>query len=223
MDANILEISIFYYCFILTPLASKIDSCNPPSDSIIILKSLIVAIFFHPKPIEIIFGKLRSIGIGGLLDFDATLPLVAIHLILLILLLEYLLFKRNSQVRIRRSSETLSHVDSGDTKVDKILRALYLMKIRASLKNALAIKNSVIFSLMFKSFERSLISKKEKKNKKIYHNSIQQIMNCKTGHGRSSVDNVNNYSLKRNFSCGFDHLPGSFIKHLDVDKNNFTD
>ena len=48
-------------------------------------------------------------------------------------------------------------------------------------------------------------------------------MNCKTGHGRSSVDNVNNYSLKRNFSCGFDHLPGSFIKHLDVDKNNFTD
>ena len=75
MDANILEISIFYYCFILTPLASKIDSCNPPSDSIIILKSLIVAIFFHPKPIEIIFGKLRSIGIGGLLDFDATLPL----------------------------------------------------------------------------------------------------------------------------------------------------
>ena len=107
----------------------------------------------------VIYGQLRSIGTGGLLDFDTTLPLVAIHVILLMVGL-YLYFSEPvSQVCIRRSSKTLSYVDYGDTRVNKILRAYYKIRIQDSLKNALTRRNYLIFCTMFHSFTRSSLAK----------------------------------------------------------------
>ena len=94
-----------------------------------------------------ICGQLRCIGIGGLLDFDTTLPLVAIHLMLLMIALKFGLLRPHRQISIRRSYEILSYVKFGDVQVDKILRVFYIKKIRDKLKNALAVRNSVIFAL----------------------------------------------------------------------------
>ena len=121
----------------------------------------------------------RLIGIGGLLDFDTTLPLAAIHFILLMIMLKFYLLRPTRQISVRRSSEMLSYVEFGDAQVDKILRVFYKMKIHDWLENAITTRNSVIFASMVKSFNNSLIKKNKRRVLAIFKKSLKGVIRTK--------------------------------------------
>ena len=144
--------------------------------------------------------QLRCIGIGGLLDFDTTLPLVAIHLMLLMIALKFGLLRPHRQISIRRS-----YVKFGDVQVDKILRVFYIKKIRDRLKNALAARNSVIFALMVQSFGDSLVKKNERYVLRIYRNSLtsnrKKSKNCENITSHEFIKRLMNSKLSKNSNC----------------------
>lgn len=99
---------------------------------------------------------------GGLLDFDTTLPLVAIHFILLMIVLKFVFYSPAEYIHDRRFREILFFVNNGVIRVKKLIRVFYKKRIREFLKNAVFTRSYLIFSLFKVSYERKLVAQHDK-------------------------------------------------------------
>ena len=123
-----------------------------------------MALFKLPQLLLQFLGKCRILsGTGGLLDFDTTLPLVAIHFILLMIILKFVLYSPAEYIHNRRHSEILFFVKSGVTRAKKPIRVFYKKRIQKFLKNAVFTRSYLIFSLVKISYERKILAENKKK------------------------------------------------------------
>jgi hypothetical protein len=125
---------------------------------------LVISLFFYyviQKSINgLLDGGISFVGegAGGLLDFDATLPLVAIHFILLMIILKFCLYGPSDSIRLKRRDQLSSFVDNGVYRAEKIIGVFYKRRIRDFLQNAVFTRNFLIYCVMELSYERNLLA-----------------------------------------------------------------
>ena len=95
-------------------------------------------LLLHSRSSYILINYIDSCT-GGLLDFDTTLPLVAIHFILLMIILKFVFYSPAEYIHNRRFREILFFVKNGVNRAKKLIRVFYKKRIQKFLKNVVSL------------------------------------------------------------------------------------
>jgi len=121
----------------------------------LILEQIKMNIFFIPSSLTLLWGE----GAGGLFDFNATMPLMALQFILLTIVLTFTFYKPINGILEERETLISSNLATAS---DKLVKADELYKeYELQLKNA-------------KTEAQSIVSESEKEAKEIVASEINQ-------------------------------------------------